>query len=72
MAEGQKIAEIRIGKKMSIAALARAAQVTRPTVYAAESGKNVDLDTLVRIAAALEVPLVEIAPDAAKVVEAVA
>ena len=72
MAEGSRIAELRTARRMTIAGLARAASVSRPTVYAAEAGEPVGLETLVKIAAALEASLADISPEAAKAIEAVA
>lgn len=66
------IAEILADKGMSQGELARRAGLSRLTVYAAYRGKSVSLDTLVKIARALEVPLAEIAPEAAKALEEVA
>lgn len=70
MANGHRIRELRASRQMSIAALAREAKVTRPTVYAAEAGRDVDLDTLVKIAAALSVPVGEISPEAGDLLRA--
>lgn len=64
--------EVRTRRGMPITELARRAQVSRNTLYYAEAGEPVGLDTLVKIAAALEVPLAEISPEAAKSIEAVA
>lgn len=72
MTAGEKITALRAERGMSVAGLARAAGLTRPTVYAAEAGRTVDLLTLVSIAGALGVPLSEISQDAAKLLEGVA
>jgi DNA-binding XRE family transcriptional regulator len=73
--EGYKaelLSVVRGRRGMPIATLAERAQVARGTVYAAEAGKLVRLAPLLRMAGALEVPLAEISPDAAKTIEAVA
>jgi transcriptional regulator with XRE-family HTH domain len=66
------IRQLRERRGMPLAELARRADLSRGTLYAAESGQPSRLDTLVRIARELEVPLAEISPDAAKAVQAVA
>jgi transcriptional regulator with XRE-family HTH domain len=66
------IREIRERRGMPLAELARRADLSRGTVYAAESGAPSRLDTLVRIARELEVSLREISPDAADALAAVA
>ena len=70
MANGHRIREIRARRQLSIAGLAREANVTRPTVYAAEAGRDVDLDTLVKLATALGVPIGEISPEAGELLKA--
>lgn len=64
--------EVRRRRGMPMAELARRAGVSRNTLYYVERGTGVSLDTLVKIAAALEVPLVEISPSAADLVKGVA
>jgi transcriptional regulator with XRE-family HTH domain len=66
------VTEIRHRQRMSISRLAAKAGVSRVTVYAVERGESVSLETLVSIAAALGVPLSEIAPGAAERLEGVA
>lgn len=62
---------VRERRGMPIATLAARAGVGRGAVYRAEAGQDVLLDTAVRFARVLEVPLAEIAPDAAEALEAV-
>ena len=64
--------DVRKRRGMPITELARRAQVSRNTLYYAEAGEPVSLDTLVKIAAALEVSLSEISPSAALMVGSVA
>ena len=66
------VPEILAERGMSQGELGRQAGLSRLTVYAAYRGKPVSLETLVKIARALDVPLAEIAPDAAKALEGVA
>jgi transcriptional regulator with XRE-family HTH domain len=54
------------------AELARRAGVSRRTLYNLLEGMDSNLDTLIGVAKALEVPLAEIAPDAAARVAEVA
>lgn len=68
----RNVTAIRERLGLSISQLATDAGMSRVTVYAVERGEPVSLDTLVRVAGALKVSLAEIAPDAAKVVGAVA
>lgn len=72
MFESMGIRELRERRGMPLAELARRTDLSRGTLYAAESGAPQRLDTLVRIARELEVPLSRISPDAAQAVEAVA
>lgn len=72
MFEPKGIKAIRERRGMPLAELARRADLSRGTLYAAESGIASRLDTLVRIARVLEVPLSEISPDAAQAVAEVA
>lgn len=62
---------VRERRGMPIATLAERANVGRGAVYRAEAGGNVLLDTAIRFAQVLEVPLAEIAPDAADRIEAI-
>lgn len=64
--------EVRERRGMPIATLAARAGIGRGAVYRAEDGQNVLLDTAIRFAQVLEVPLADIAPDAAKTLEGVA
>lgn len=66
------VTEIRKRQNLSISQLALKAGVSRVTVYAVENGEPVSLETLVRIATALDVPLANIAPEAAERIEGVA
>lgn len=66
------VTEIRQRQNLSISHLAIKAGVSRVTVYAVERGETVSLETLVSIAAALGVPLSDIAPGAAERLEEVA
>lgn len=64
--------EVRKRRGMPLAELARRAQVSRNTLYSAEAGEPVGLASIVKIAAALEVRLADISPEAAEAVAAVA
>lgn len=64
--------EVRQRRGMPVAELARRARISRNTLYYAEAGEPLGLDTLVKLAAALDVPLAEISPEAAALVAAVA
>lgn len=72
MFEPTGIRRLREKRGMPLAELARRADLSRGTLYAAELGQRSRLDTLVRIARELEVSLSEISPEAARAVEAVA
>lgn len=72
MFEPKGIRTIRKRRGMPLAELARRADLSRGTLYAAESGQPSRLDTLVRIARELEVSLREISPAAADALAAVA
>ncbi len=66
------VTELRCERGMTVARLAQLAEMSRVTVYAVERGEPVSMDTLIRVATALEVPLSTIAPDAADRVAEVA
>lgn len=66
------VGQIRRTRGMSISELAARASITRVTVYAVERGDSVSLETLISIAAALDVPLSRIAAEAARLLDGVA
>lgn len=66
------VTEIRKRQGLTITDVAVKTGMSRVTVYAVEAGEIVSLETLVTIARVLDVPLAEIAPDAAKELEGVA
>lgn len=66
MAIATGVTEARIARGLTILALSKLTGQSRVTIYAAERGDDVNLETLVEIARALDVPLSQIAPDAAE------
>lgn len=66
------VTELRCERGMTVVSLAKAAGMSRVTLYAIERGEPVSIDLLIRLAKALEVPLATIAPDAAERVAEVA
>jgi transcriptional regulator with XRE-family HTH domain len=65
---GRGLAELLAAHGLSGFRLARRTGLARATVHKAIHGRPVSLDTLVRIAAALDVPLGRLSPMAAELV----
>ena len=72
MVKAEHLQEVRLRRGIPIAVLARRAGVSRGSIYLIESGGSVELQTLIKIARAIEEPLGELSAEAAKLIEAVA
>ena len=68
----QGIRQLHEARGLSHTELGRLAKVSRTTLYLAEAGDDrVKLESLIKIARALEVPLRDIAPEGADLIKAV-